>query len=283
MDGKKQEFSPLPPEFSAAAEFTPLPGEFGQTVGASPAVKPGRRWWKKALYALAGLAVLVAAAFSGGTAPDAPAAPVTPDTPPVQEETYPLTGTLYCTAYNDTFGPDGQPLLLWDDMAVPVSALADAPLALPQPRQPELAGAVFLGWVGRYNTADGKVYRLMSDPLTAADAAAIRPDEGGDRHLVLRAAWRGDGTSSRPWQLTLDDGEAAVAYDAAVPMYSGGLVYLCAYPVPERAGQRFAGWCDADGVPVETLPASAFFGEQNGETDWSAPRAVTLYARWETA
>lgn len=283
MDGKKQEFSPLPPEFSAAAEFTPLPGEFGQTVGASPAVKPGRRWWKKALYALAGLAVLVAAAFSGGAAPDTPVTPGTPDTPPVQEETYPLTGTLYCTAYNDTFGPDGQPLLLWDDMAVPVSALADAPLALPQPRQPELAGAVFLGWVGRYNTADGKVYRLMSDPLTAADAAAIRPDEGGDRHLVLRAAWRGDGTSSRPWQLTLDDGEAAVAYDAAVPMYSGGLVYLCAYPVPERAGQRFAGWCDADGVPVETLPASAFFGEQNGETDWSAPRAVTLYARWETA
>lgn len=283
MDGKKQEFSPLPPEFSAAAEFTPLPGEFGQTVGASPAVKPGRRWWKKALYALAGLAVLAAAAFSGGAAPDTPVTPGTPDTPPVQEETYPLTGTLYCTAYNDTFGPDGQPLLLWDDMAVPVSALADAPLALPQPRQPESAGAVFLGWVGRYNTADGKVYRLMSDPLTAADAAAIRPDEGGDRHLVLRAAWRGDGTSSRPWQLTLDDGEAAVTYDAAVPMYSGGLVYLCAYPVPERAGQRFAGWCDADGVPVETLPASAFFGEQNGETDWSAPRAVTLYARWETA
>lgn len=283
MDGKKQEFSPLPPEFSAAAEFTPLPGEFGQTVGASPAVKPGRRWWKKALYALAGLAVLAAAVFSGGTAPDAPAAPVTPDTPPVQEETYPLTGTLYCTAYNDTFGPDGQPLLLWDGMAVEMSALTDAPLSLPQPQQPESAGVVFLGWVGRYDTADGKVYRLMSDPLTAEAAAAIRPDEGGDRHLVLRAAWRGDGTSSRPWQLTLDDGEAAVAYDAAVPMYSGGLVYLCAYPVPERAGQRFAGWCDADGVPVETLPASAFFGERNGETDWSAPRAVTLYARWETA
>lgn len=280
MDGKKQEFSPLPPEFSAAAEFTPLPGEFGQTGGTSPAVKPGRRWWRKVLYALAGLAVLAAAAFSGGTAPDAPAAP---DTPPAQQEAYPLAGTLYCTAYNDTFGPDGQPLLLWDDMAVPVSALTDAPLALPQPRQPELAGAVFLGWVGRYDTADGKVYRLMSDPLTAADAAAIRPDEGGDRHLVLRAAWRGDGTSSRPWQLTLDDGEAAVEYDAAVPMYSGGLVYLCAYPVPERAGQRFAGWCDADGVPVETLPASAFFGEKNGETDWLAPRAVTLYARWETA
>ena len=57
MDEKKQEFSPLPPELSAAEEFTPLPDEFGQTGGASPAVKSGRRWWKKALYALAGLAV----------------------------------------------------------------------------------------------------------------------------------------------------------------------------------------------------------------------------------
>ena len=197
MDGKKQEFSPLPPEFSAAAEFTPLPGEFGQTVGASPAVKPGRRWWKKALYALAGLAVLVAAAFSGGAAPDTPVTPGTPDTPPVQEETYPLTGTLYCTAYNDTFGPDGQPLLLWDDMAVPVSALADAPLALPQPRQPELAGAVFLGWVGRYDTADGKVYRLMSDPrrtlppsarMRAATAIWCSAPRGG---ATARAAVRG--------------------------------------------------------------------------------------------
>lgn len=286
MDEKKQEFSPLPPELSAAEEFTPLPDEFGQTGGASPAVKSGRRWWKKALYALAGLAVLAAAAFSGGAAPDTPGtpdAPVVPDTPPTQEETYPLTGTLYCTAYNDTFGPDGRPLLLWDDMAVEMSALTDAPLSLPQPQQPELAGAVFLGWVGRYDTAEGKVYCLMSDPLTAAEAAAIRPDEGGDRHLVLRAAWRGDGTGRYPWQLTLDDGESAVEYDASVPMYSGGMVYLCAYPVPERAGQRFAGWCDADGAPVETLPAAAFFQEKNGETDWSAPRAVTLYAIWETA
>lgn len=282
MDEKK-EFSPLPPEFSAAAEFTPLPDEFGQTGGAPQPVKSGRRWWKKVLYALAGLAVLAAAAFSGGAAPDTPVTPGTPDTPPVQEETYPLTGTLCCTAYNDTFGPDGQPLLLWDSLTVELSRLADTPLALPQPQQPELAGAVFLGWVGRYDTAGGKVYRLMSDPLTAEDAAAIRPDEDGDRHLVLRAAWRGDGTGRHPWQLVLDDGENAVEYDASVPMYSGGLVYLCAYPVPERAGQRFAGWCDADGVPVEVLPAAAFFKEKNGEPDWSAPRAVTLYAIWEIA
>ena len=95
MDGKKQEFSTVPPEFSTAAEFTPLPDEFRQTGGPTPAAKKSGRWWKKALYALAGLTALTTAAFFGITAPDTPA---TPDTPPAQEETYPLTGTLYCTA-----------------------------------------------------------------------------------------------------------------------------------------------------------------------------------------
>ena len=201
----------------------------------------------------------------------------------MQEETYPLTGTLYCTAYNDTFGPDGQPLLLWEDREVEMSALTDAPLSLPRPQQPETGGYTFLGWVGRYDTACGRVYRLMPDPLTAEDAAVIRPDESGQRRLVLRAAWQGDGTGRYPWRLVLDDGANAAEYDASVPMASGGMVYLCAYPAPQQAGRRFAGWYDADGVPVETLPATAFFGERNGETDWSSPRTVTLYAHWETA
>ena len=118
---------------------------------------------------------------------------------------------------------------------------------------------------------------------TAEDAAVIRPDESGQRRLVLRAAWQGDGTGRYPWRLVLDDGANAAEYDASVPMASGGMVYLCAYPAPQQAGRRFAGWYDADGAPVETLPATAFFGERNGETDWSSPRTVTLYAHWETA
>lgn len=47
MDGKKQEFSAVPPEFSAAAEFTPLPDEFRQTGGPTPAAKKSGRWWKR--------------------------------------------------------------------------------------------------------------------------------------------------------------------------------------------------------------------------------------------
>ena len=284
MEQRKQEFSLPPPEFSNSAELAPLPDEFGQSSGASAAAKSGRRRRKKMLYALAGLTVLAAAALPGtGKGADAPVPepPSAPYTPPVQTEAHPLTGTLHCIAYNDSFGPDGQPVVLWEDTAVDVSALADAPLSLPQPQQPEFVSAVFMGWVGRYDTADGQEYRLMDDPLTAADAAAIRPDDRGNRHLELHAAWRGDGTGRYPWRLTLNDGETAAEYDASVPLYSGGRVYLCAYPAPERAGRRFLGWCDADGAPVETLPATAFFETRDGETDWTSPRAVTLYALWE--
>ena len=280
MDERDLEFPRLG-ETALPPEFTPLPDEFGQSGGTAPPAKAGRTLWKKVLYALAGLSALTAVTLSGaGTAPETT---VLPETPSAQEETYPLEGTLYCTVYNDTFGPDGQPLVLLDRAAVEVSALADAPMTLPQPQQPVSDGAVFLGWVGHYDTAAGRSYRLLGDALTASDAAAIRPAEDGSRTLEVHAAWRGDGAGRFPWQLTLDDGDSAAAYDASVPLRSGGTVYLCAYPVPERAGLRFAGWRDRDGAPVETLPAAAFFAAQNGETDWSAPRAVTLYARWETA
>ncbi len=114
---------------------------------------------KRALYALAGLAVLAAAAFSGGAAPTVPGHRThrggAGHTADAGGDVSPY-GTLYCTAYNDTFGPDGRPLLLWDDTAVEMSALTDAPLSLPQPQQPELAGAVFLGWAGRYDTAGAR-------------------------------------------------------------------------------------------------------------------------------
>lgn len=278
MDERRLEFPPVG-ETALPPEFTPLPDEFGQGGGTAPAAKTGRTLWKKVLYALAGLSALTAAAFSGTGA-----VPETSDleTPPAQEESYPLDGVLYCTVYNDTFGPDGQPLVLLDRAVVEVSTLADTPMPLPQPQQPASAGAVFLGWVGCCDTAAGTTYRLLGDALTASDAAVIRPAEDGSRTLAVHAAWRGDGTGRYPWQLTLEDGETAEEYDAAVPLFSGGTVYLCAYPVPERAGLRFAGWRDRDGAPVETLTAAAFFAARDGETDWSAPRPVTLYAHWET-
>lgn len=101
---------------------------------------------------------------------------------------------------------------------------------------------------------------------------------------MLRAAWRLTEQSRYPWSLTLDDGVNAVTYEAAVPMASGGDVYLCAYPQPTRDGYRFTGWLDAAGERVELLPASAFFAKTaDGDTDWRTTVPVTLTAEWEKA
>ena len=102
------------------------------------------------------------------------------------------------------------------------------------------------------------------------------------RTLVLRAAWRQTEESRYPWTLRLDDGAAVTEYDAAVPMASGGSVYLCAYPEPVRAGYRFTGWLNASGAEVDTLSAADFFARSaDGQTDWQAPLPVTLTAQWK--
>lgn len=175
------------------------------------------------------------------------------------------------------------PLILAEG-TVDMAALSDTPLALPQPETPSDGSYAFLGWAGRYDTAGGKVWTTVPDPLTADFAASIRPGDTGERSIVLRAAWRLTEQSRYPWSLTLDDGVNAVTYEAAVPMASGGNVYLCAYPQPTRDGYRFAGWLNAAGERVDLLPASAFFAKTaDGETDWRTTVPVTLTAEWEKA
>ena len=177
-------------------------------------------------------------------------------------------GPLHYTIYNDTFGADGQPVIL-SQSNVDISALADVPLSLPQPEAPAYGAYQFLGWVARYDTSAGQRWTRVKEPLTAAFAARIKPGEDGVRTLVLRAAWRRTEESRYPWTLRLDDGATVTEYDAAVPMASGGSVYLCAYPEPVRAGYRFTGWYSDYDL---TRP-----------WDFNAPVTadMTLYAAWQ--
>ena len=292
-----QEHAALPPESAALPPEvlppdTALPGEASAAESAAVLKKKAAKW-KKIAFMLVGLSAMTAVAVTGGGTAEDPA-PVTPDTPPAQQEPYvqpepepepePLTGVLHYTIYNDTFDADGVTPRILAEGSVDMAALADAPLTLPQPETPPNGGYTFLCWVGRYDTADGKVWTTVPDPLTADFAASVRPGDTGERSIVLRAAWRRTEQSRYPWSLTLDDGINAVTYDAAVPMASGGNVYLCAYPQPTRDGYRFAGWLDAAGERVELLPASAFFARTaDGDTDWRTTVPVTLTAEWEKA
>ena len=281
------ECAALPPE--VLPPDTVLPGEVSAAESAA-ALKKKAAKWKKIAIMLVGLSAMTAVAVTGGGTAEDPI-PATPDTPPVQQEPYvppepepePLAGVLHYTIYNDTFDDSGVPLILAEG-TVDMATLSDTPLALPQPETPSDGSYAFLGWVGRYDTVGGKVWTTVPDPLTADFAASIRPGDTGERSIVLRAAWRLTEQSRYPWSLTLDDGVTAVTYEAAVPMASGGNVYLCAYPQPTRDGYRFAGWLNAAGERVDLLPASAFFAKTaDGETDWRTTVSVTLTADWEKA
>lgn len=288
MDDRNKELTPPPehaaappPEFTLPPELLPpdtaLPGEKAAATGALQA-KAAK--WKKLAYILVGGSALTASLLLG--APGAAAPDAVPDiggTPAAYEEY--AAGPLHYTIYNDTFGVDGQPVILAQS-DVDISALADAPLSLPQPEAPAYGAYQFLGWVARYDTSAGQRWTRAEEPLTAAFAARIKPGSDGVRTLVLRAAWRRTEERRYPWTLRLDDGAAVTEYDAAVPMASGGSVYLCAYPEPVRAGYLFTGWLNASGAEVDTLSAADFFARSaDGQTDWQTPLPVTLTAQWE--
>ena len=64
------------------------------------------------------------------------------------------------------------PLILAEG-TVDMAALSDTPLALPRPETPSDGSYAFLGWAGRYDSAGGKVWTTVPDPLTADFAASI--------------------------------------------------------------------------------------------------------------
>ena len=208
---------------------------------------------------------------------------------------YPLEGgILYYKIYNETMldqptGDAWERILAEGEISVE-QLLAGEVIALPQPEVPE--GFAFLGWAAHF-PGEKETYpkwSLITESFTAEDAVRIQPDEDGNRNVDIHAVWRTQDPDA--WQMTmvLDadggwmEGQATQSYNALTPKYSGGTVYLCAYPVPEREGYRFTGWYITAGegkTRVETLPASRFFGEKNGEPDYSQPLEVHLTAGWE--
>lgn len=273
-----------PPEFTLPPELLPpdtaLPGEKTTATGTA-ALKAKAAKWKKMAYILVGGSALAASLLLGDPGAAAPDSVPGADNAPAAYEEYAASGTLHYTVYNDTFSAGGEPLILAQS-DVDVSALADAPLSLPQPEAPAYGSYQFLGWVARYDTSAGQRWTRVEEPLTAAFAARIKPGDDGSRALALHAAWQRTEESRYPWTLRLDDGTDVTEYDAAVPMASGGSVYLCAYPEPVRAGYRFTGWLDANGAEVDTLSAADFFARSaDGQTDWQTPLPVTLTAAWE--
>lgn len=204
--------------------------------------------------------------------------------PPV--ETYPLgSGIIEITVFNESVDPEND----WSNKILYQGSFQEADfteLQLPEPEPQE--GYRFMCFVlcsGK--DSDGQLhYYRIGDTVTVADAALVAPDGDGVRHVEIHAAWQ-SAQEGDPWMLlTLDGngGEPTEQYDPTGPMVSGGTIYLCAFPEPQRSGYQFAGWywdAECTGEPVEWLQATTFFEtDPEGWIDWRAKRPITLYARW---
>lgn len=217
------------------------------------------------------------------------------DTTESSPRQYPLEGgTLYYKIYNETMleqpTTDAWERILEEGEISIEQLLAGEVITLPQPEVPE--GFAFLGWVAHFRGEKDTYpkWTLLTESFTAEDAVRIQPDDDGNRRVDIHAVWKP--TDSAAWQMlmVLDadggtiEGQPSQTYNALTPKYSGGTVYLCGYPIPERKEYRFTGWyltTDEGDVRVETLSASRFFAQNNGEPDYNTPLKLHLTAGWE--
>ena len=220
------------------------------------------------------------------------------DTEEIAEQTkgfYPLEGgILYYKIYNETHlanpTADAWERILEEGEISIEQLLAGEVITLPQPETPE--GFAFLGWAAHFS-GDKDTYpkwSLLTESFTAEDALRIQPDEEGNRSVDIHAVWNSQDPAAWQMIMVLDanggtmEGQPSQMYNALTPKYSGGTVYLCGYPTPEREGYHFAGWyltTDEGDIRVETLPASRFFAQKGGEPDYSQPIELNFVAEWK--
>ena len=125
---------------------------------------------------------------------------------------------------------------------------------------------------------------LRDSVLTARDLGIVPVGADGVREVEVHVMWTGAGQQNFP--LHLDDGQTVTEYRVGFPIWSEGLVYLDAFPIPEQDGKTFSGWFDADGNRVWAVTYFDFYTATPGsndieDRDWSAPVPFTLYAHWE--
>ena len=208
---------------------------------------------------------------------------------------YPLEGgSLHYKIYNETMleqptNDEWERILEEGEISIE-QLLAGEVITLPQPETPE--GFTFLGWAACFRGEKDAYpkWSMITEAFTAEEAVRIKPDEEGNRSVDIHAVWNSQDPAAWQTVMVLDanggniGGQASQTYNALTPKYSGGTVYLCGYPVPVREGYRFTGWYLENGegkIRVETLPASRFFAQKDGEPDYSQPLELHLVADWE--
>lgn len=295
-----------------APEYQPLPDEYlQQEFPVKNSDRKQKRKWVRMLCMLVACVLLGYSTYQAEAVQTEEAVPIVEDAQSPNEEAEsdagaidvteqpagqypPESGTLYYKIYNETLldqpvGEEWERILEEGEISVE-QLFAGEVITLPQPEIPD--GFEFLGWAAHFRGEKDTYpkWSLITENFTAEDAVRIRPDEDGNRSVDIHAVWRTQESDVMKMIMVLDanggtvGGQASQTYNALTPKYSGGTVYLCGYPTPEREGYHFTGWylsTDEGEKRMETLSASRFFEEKNGETDYGHPLELHLTAGWE--
>lgn len=197
--------------------------------------------------------------------------------------------TCFYTVYNDSYDFEAGGVRVVENGFL-FEALLLQGMNYPLPEPEPMEGFQFLGWVLYYDKSlkPAPSMGMAGDALDSGNVCYVKPVEGS-RDIEVHAAWRGIGENKWPYLLTLDanggtiENESAVTYDAVTPLYSDGYAYLCAYPIPVRAGYTFAGWYtqpNGSGEKVTRVYGMEFYEKNGDEYDFSSMKDITLYAAW---
>ncbi len=119
--------------------------------------------------------------------------------------------------------------------------------------------------------------------VTADDLGVVPLNDAGVREAEVHTVWLSDSGS---YVLECYDGDEPIAsYPVAFPMDSETLIYLAAFPKPEREGLIFNGWCNALGNRIDAVTYFDFFEPLNPaptleDRNWRKPIPCKVYATW---
>ncbi|MBQ6020944.1 MAG: hypothetical protein IJL26_12295 [Clostridia bacterium] len=303
-----EESNRIPPDFpyAGAKEFAPLPDEFnrGVTQKKTPE-KKSKKIRKTMLYlAVAGVVTLgviapVVKVNPPGEPPETvetttePSPPTPNETPTPAPAPVVLTGKIHIVVYADAFGIEHE---FADTILADETFDAESFTGYRLPELPQAEGITALGYVllaesgAEYfealYTGNQRPRAIGSIPVsgvvTAEELAVVPLNAQGVREAEVHTVWLEDGSE---FTLEFYDGGLFGKYQVGFPMYSEGLLYLAAFPTPEREGLTFAGWCDANGNIVDAVTYFDFFkplpdAQTMEDRDWHNPIPCQLDATW---
>ncbi len=211
-----------------------------------------------------------------------------------------LTGRIHIVVYADTFsmnlGGSGYDNAILADEMFDAETFTEYTL----PPLPEQSGYTALCYVLIADSETNYLRNLYLDlgqphaigsvaldgVVTADDLGIVPLNDAGVREAEIHTVWLSDSDS---YVLECyDDEEQTGSYPIAFPMDSDGLVYLAAFPQPEREGLIFNGWCDALGNRIDAVTYFDFFEPLNPaptleDRNWRKPIPCKVYATWTDA